>query len=48
MKRHDMKRQWTERIKAAIEESRRKRPDQVGLRPRRVFPSAPKTTGKGA
>ncbi|MGO8750636.1 MAG: hypothetical protein ACLQNE_32200 [Thermoguttaceae bacterium] len=48
VKKHDIKRQWTEKIKAAIEEARRERPDQVGLRPKRVFPSALKTNGKGA
>ncbi len=31
-----------------VAESKRERPEQVGLRPRRVFPSAPRTTGKGA
>ena len=47
MKKHDIKWQWTEKIKAAIEEARRKRPEQVGLRPRKVSPSVPRTTGKG-
>jgi len=44
MKKHDIKWQWTEKIKAAIEEARRKRPEQVGLRPRKVW----KKTGKPA
>jgi hypothetical protein len=42
MKRNDMKRQWNEKIKAAIEEARWKRPEQVGVRPRRVFTFPPR------
>jgi hypothetical protein len=35
-------------VRDIVEKAKRERPDQVGLRPRRVFPSAPRTTGKGA
>ena len=35
------------KIREAVEEARRNRPEQVGLRPRKVSPSVPRTTGKG-